>query len=132
MGAIGAFCETCGPTTDSFVWVRGVRPRGDAAGSGTPRFASVEEALTSIVGGATDGHEMDCKMIVVVRGPKGIDFGVVDGPVAFPGVNDFDFGSMEGLVTGVSKMEGPMIALRNEAGRVAGEMFIASAQKNSV
>jgi hypothetical protein len=75
---------------------------------------------------------MDCKVIVVVRSPEGIDFRAIGGPAAFPGVDEFNFGSMKGLVAGVGKMEDPMIALRNEAGRVAGEMFIASAQKNSV
>ena len=114
MGAIGAFCEACGPTTDSFAWARGVRPRGDVDGSGTPRFASVEEALTSIVGGATDGREMDCKVTVVVRSPEGIDLRVIDGPAAFPGVDDFNFGSTEGLAAGVGRMEDPMMALRNE------------------
>lgn len=144
-GAVGAFCGACGPTTDPFAWVRGVRPRGDAVGivggtdnavgadgSGAPRFASVEEALSSVVGGATDGREMDCKMIVVVRGPEGVDFGVVDGPVAFPGVDDFSFGSTEGLAAGIDRMEAPMMALRNEAGKAAAEMFVSSAKKNSI
>jgi len=59
MGAAGAFLEACAPTTDPLLG-QGVLPHGDAVGddgSVTPRFASVEEALTSVVGGTTDGGE---------------------------------------------------------------------------
>ena len=71
-------------------------------------------------------------MVVVVRGPEGIDYGVVDGPVAFPGVGDFSFASTEGLAAGIDRMEAPMMALRNEAGKAAAEMFVSSAKKNSI
>jgi len=70
-------------------------------------------------------------MIVVVRGPKGIDYGVVDGPVAFPCVSDLAFGSTEGEVAGVDKMGAPVLALRNATGKAAVEMFVSAVQKAS-
>ena len=71
-------------------------------------------------------------MMVVVSGPEGVDYGVAEAPLAFPGPGSFSFSSPEALVAGIDEMEGPMVALRNEAGGLAAEMFVAAAKKNSI
>lgn len=135
MGAVRAYCGACGPATVPFAWTRGVRPRGDAPDTAPPTGgtgrASAGETLESIVGGPTDGG-MDCKMIAVVRDADGVSYRVVDAPDAFPGADAFSFDAAEGLLGGIDEMEGPMMALRNEAGKAAAELFVSRAKKNSI
>lgn len=131
-----AFCGACLAATEPFVWVREVaaRPRDTRGERDAPTEAAdpLGEALASAVGGATSGDAMDCKMVVVVRGPLGVDYEVVDAPLAFPGTGAFSFSSAGGLMAGINEMEEPMVALRNEAGRSAAEMFVSVAKKNSI
>lgn len=135
LAGIGAFCDSCLQATEPFVWVRGVVPSGAPDVAAAPPASAgdpLAEALSSAVGGATDGDEMDCKMVVVVRAPSGLEYKVVDAPKAFPGAGSFSFSSTDGLMAGFDEMEDPMVALRNEAGRSAAEMFVSAAKKNCI
>ena len=144
MAALRKFGSVCKAETDPFIWKKEVqvnqyeaqeapREHSNILHRETNGYASLEEAILDQLNQTEPvGNSIEVAMIPVVWDKDGIHCRVVTIPEKFPNVDAFEFTSKEDFMRGFNQMEEPMILLRNEAGKVASELFIDSVKKNSI
>lgn len=142
ISSIRHFNSSCLPGTDPVVWRKTITKAAEtdkgtcASDNGAfregslPYGTTLEELLGSLLQEVTpESSGIDCAMIPVIRHKGGLFYKVVSIPDPFPRPDEFDFSSQEGFMHGFDQMEGPMVRLRNEAGKAAAALFVDAVKK---
>ena len=141
---VSRLCGAMLPATDPFVWLRGATEGAAVSGSTAATgatgadgpstvaggYATVEDALAAICGDAA-GDGVDVSMIVVTRSRDGIEgWRHVAPPEPMP-AGPASFDSAESVVASFDEAEGPILLLRDEAGRQAAELWLDASKKKT-